>query len=169
MRYIDKQNVNENQLNLSKMKTIIETMMNRKVDIERAYIWLQYNDRHFNGVLINKHSKVSYKCFSEKYFLAAARELGIFLFLLCFKYFEPARTVKNCARWLVFGIGKLIFSFVPRVRERLNVKKSIAFRPHCPVTILCIITKSVVFLLDSNDINFNFLFLNEELGIVQYL
>ena len=67
---------------------------------------------------------------SLKRFFAADNDIGILYFLLNFKYLDPARTVKNFARWLVFEVGKLNFAVEPLVREGLNVKKSVALNPH---------------------------------------
>ena len=116
-----------------------------------------------------KTVEVSFKCIHLKCFFAADNDIGILDFLLNFKYLDPARTVKNLARWLVFGVWKLNFALEPLVREGLNVKKSVALNPHCPVMILWIIMRSVVFLLDSKVTNSSFLFLNAELGILQYV
>ena len=77
-----------------------------------------------------KTVEVSFKCIHLKCFFAADNDIGILDFLLNFKYLDPARTVKNFARWLVFGVGKLNFALEPLVREGLNVKKSVALNPH---------------------------------------
>ena len=77
-----------------------------------------------------KTVEVSLKCIHLKCFFTPDNDIGILDFLINFKYLDPARTVKNFARWLVFGFGKLNFELEPLVREGLNVKKSVALNPH---------------------------------------
>ena len=141
----------------------VNSMTIRIKQITQGTIWANLTGLTKNTV------EVLFKCIHLKCFFAADNDIGILDFLLNFKYLDPARTVKNFARWLVFGVGKLNFALEPLGREGLNVKMSVALNPHCPVMILWIIMRSVVFLLDSKVTSSSFLFLNAELGILQYL
>ena len=102
----------------------VNSMTIRIKQITQGTIWANLTGLTKNTV------EVLFKCIHLKCFFAADNDIGILDFLLNFKYLDPARTVKNFARWLVFGVGKLNFALEPLVREGLNVKKSDALNPH---------------------------------------